>query len=385
MSGWAAYGGQSGVITTEQDGSDLRLLAQEGITEALTWSSALPGGDSTLNMTISQDSRYRTPGTNAGLLVTVFRGDVQWQGTLAEPQPHEGGGWDVTAQGCGTYGNNFRAISGGGSGGQGGTPASADAMVQDAIGRGLRWTKWANLDGIAGLDRTQLFEKGSKSVTEALNSFCAGSSDGSVPISLTWAVVGRKRQLQIFPLPRVITPTRLLITADPVGRALAGYYNAMYVRYQSSTDDPNSSTPAAYELSPAVTLPAMIGKHGRLEGYADFSNAGQMSPPDPTNRAGKILGTYQAISYTQTFTATPGMALTLGGTPVDLGTERAGEVYRVLGAGISAGGEVNAADQVIFPAAGTRGMTWRRPRRSSRISRLRDAGPASANLSTAAW
>jgi hypothetical protein len=246
------------------------------------------------------------------------------------------------------------------------TGASADLMVQDAINRGLRWDKWASLDGVPGMDLTQLFEVGSRSVTEALNSFTSGSSNGQAPVALTWALrnyrsrfagdgSGYFSQLQIFPLPSVRQPTRLLISADPVGRSLTGYYNAMVLRYQTAPQDPASSDPQVFDvwLEPlANVVTPSIARHGRLEGYADYSNAGYMTGAQARDRAAGILGAYQAVAYTQEWTATPGQVLTLGGTPVDLGTERAGEVYRVLGADLGAGGEVSAADQVMFLGGG---------------------------------
>jgi hypothetical protein len=347
VSGWAAYGGESQVVTTERDGGDIRLLAQEGMTQALGWGSALPGGDSVMSCTIAMDSRHRSPAMRAGRLVRVYRGDVVWRGTMAEPAPHEGGGWDCTAQGIGSYGNSFRAIAGGGV--AGGTPASANAMVDDAINRGLLWKRVQNLDVVPGMDLTQLYEKGSRSVTEGLNSFTSGSSDGSAPVALTWHVDGWESRIRVAPLPPVTAPTRLLISADPVGRALAGYYNAMVLRYQSSQDDTTAATYDVWqEPSSGFTVTPSMARHGRLEGYADYSNAGYMTAAQAKDRAQGLLSAYQAISYTQSFGVTPGQVLTLGGSPVDLGVERAGEVYRVLYADLGAGGEVSMADQVIF-------------------------------------
>jgi hypothetical protein len=362
VAGYAAFGGQSGVISTDQKGRDLRLLAQEGQTQALTWGSALPGGDSTLTMTVSMDSRHRSPAMNAGRLITVYRGDIVWRGTMAEPQPSASGGWDVTAQGIGTYGNNFRALDGGGS--AGGTPASCNAMIDGAIARGLPWVRRENLD--AGIDQTQLYEKGSRSVTEALNAFTDGGT-------LTWEVGGFDRRIRVRPLPMLppvstggprpaMRPTRLLICADSVGRALAGYYDAMVIRYQSSGDDQGGA--ATYDVAEAW-FPPQIDEHGRLEGYADFSNAGTMGLGEAQGRAFGILTAYQAISYTQAFTATPGMVLTLGGSPVDLGCEKAGEVYRVLYADLGAGGESSLADQVVFLGGA---YTWDDVQQSAQIT-----------------
>jgi hypothetical protein len=354
MSGWAAFGGESQIVTTEQNGSDLRLLSQEGEVQALSWGSVLPGGDSTLAVTVSQASRHRSPATNAGRLARVYRGDVVWRGTLAEPAPSDSGGWDVTGQGEGTYGNNLRALAGGGV--AGGTPASANAMIDEARTRGLPWVR-GNLD-VPGIDQTQLFEIGSRTITEALNAF---TDQGT----LTWTVGGqgsRPPLIRVYPLPvtrpvsssgprPAMTPTRLLISPDPVGRTLAGYYNAMVVRYQSSQDDPDGGSEATYGTAQAWYQP-QIDVHGRLEGYADFSNAGYMSLGEAQGRAAGILAAYQAISYTQEWTVTPGQVLTPGGSPVDLGLERAGEIYRVLYADIGGGGEVSMADQIVFMSGG---------------------------------
>jgi hypothetical protein len=350
VSGWAAYGGQSQVLTTRRDGGDARVLGQEGDVQALTWESALPGGDTAMNCVLSMGSRYRTPAVSPGRLVEVHRGGLAWRGTMMEPAPNEAGGWAVTAIGEGSYGNNLRAIDGGGAGGQGGTPASCDAMVQGAINRGLRWYKPFLLDLVPGIDTTQLYEKGSRSVTEALNAFCDGGT-------LTWQVSHRPGnllrgssvgQIDVIQLPSIYEPTRLLVTADPAARTLAGYYTAMVLRYQTSAND---AATASYDVA-QLRVPWLVDRYGQIEGYADYSNGGYMSGPQALIKAGSVLGAYQATSYSQGFTATPGMVLTLGGSPVDLGTERAGEVYRVIFSDFGAGGEVNSADPVTFLAGG---------------------------------
>jgi hypothetical protein len=357
ISGWAAYGGQSQVITTNRDGSDVRILGQEGDVQALTWSSALPGGDAAMTCSLAMEHRFRTPATRVGRLVEVHRGGVRWRGTMAEPAPNGAGGWDVTAQGEGTYGNNFRATSGGGV--AGGTPASADTAVGDAMRRGLRWDR-DNLDA-AGIDTTQLFERGSRSITEALNAFCDGGT-------LTWAVLPRpwadRGQVAVFPLPSAATPTRLLVTADPAARTLGGYYDSMVLRYQSSANDAATATyNLAQQPNPLVPNP-QTDLYGQLEGYADYSSGGQMSLPQAQLRANGILAAYQATSYSQAFSATPGQVLTLGGSPVDLGTERAGEVYQVIFSDLGAGGEVTPGDQITFLGGG---YTWDDVAQAARI------------------
>jgi hypothetical protein len=312
MPGWAGYGGQAQVLTARQDGGDQRLAGQEGQVVSLGWSSQLPGGDMSLQMAVAMSDRRSSTAFEAGRLVQAYRGGVVWRGTMAEPSPRPAGGWDLTAQGEGSYGNNFRATFG--------SPAQPNNMITSAVGRGLRWTRVMNLDGVPGMDLTQVFEDTSRTVTEALNAYTAGGT-------LTWAVNRDRARIEVFPMPRITAPTRLLVTADPPGRTLNGFYTGMFVRFQLTEDQ--SGQPAAYSWVFEEET-GRRGAYGALEGNADYSQAGVMTAGTARNYARGLLNAYQARAYTQTLTVTPGMVLTLGGTPVDLGTERAGEVYRVI-------------------------------------------------------
>jgi hypothetical protein len=211
------------------------------------------------------------------------------------------------------------------------------------------------------MDLTQLFERGSRSITEALNAFCDGGT-------LTWAVLPRpwadRGQVTVFPLPDITAPTRLLVTADPAARTLAGYYTSMVLRYQSSANDASTAT---YDLAqqPNPLLPnPQTDLYGQIEGYGDYSSGGQMSALQAGLRANAVLAAYQATSYSQAFTATPGQVLTLGGSPVDLGSERAGEVYQVIFSDLGAGGEVTPGDQITFLGGG---YTWDDVAQAARI------------------
>jgi hypothetical protein len=337
-----AFGGQAQVFSALRDGSDIRAVGQEGLVDSLSWGSALPGGDATMSMSVAMARRYRTPAFEPGRLVEVHRGGPVWRGTMAEPEPAENGGWLVTAQGEGTYGNNFRARF------YNTDRPDLDQIIGNAIdptrAGAMQWTSPGNLNGTPGLDRDQKFESGSQSVTEALNTMTAAKG------ALTWVIDRYRSRLRIYPLPRITAPTRLLLTADMPGRTLNGYYNAMWVRHQMTEDQ--SGNPAQFGLT-GVFFNGPAARYGALEGYADFANAGVMTGAEPGDRATAILNAYQATAYTQEFTVTPGQVLTLGGGTVDLGTERAGEVYAVIGTAgptdmLLNGGEVSALHQVCF-------------------------------------
>jgi hypothetical protein len=82
--------------------------------------------------------------------------------------------------------------------------------------------------------------------------------------------------------------------------------------------------------------------HGPAEAYSDLSNAGVMSAPAAQNVGNQVLARYQRASFVGPFTVRFGQLLTTGGTPVDLGTERAGNVARLLVTDAPFGGEVAA-------------------------------------------
>jgi hypothetical protein len=345
------YGGHSQVITSNRLapdpamwGPDPRIIGQGSTIEALSWSSALPGGDQQLTMTVRMADRMRSDALRPGRLVFAFRGaEVVWRGTMSEPQPSDGGGWDIACQGEGTYGNNLRAFHPGLPSGPDSVP-SANTVILDAINRHLRWRHVQNLDAAIGQAEltAQKFENCSRTVTEALNAWVAGGA-------LTWAVDRRDVGLRIRPLPVKDQPTRLLLTADPAGRTLNGYYNRVWLRHQSREDE--NGRPAEYGLGAAFDDGAR-DRYGPQEGYADYANGGLMSQGQADGRARQLMARFEAVSYTQEYTVVPGQVTTLGGTPVDLGMERAGEVYQVMGADQGYGGEVSL-DQLIRFVGGT--------------------------------
>lgn len=161
---------------------------------------------------------------------------------------------------------------------------------------------------------------------------------------MTWEITRRQHKLRIFDHPTV--PTRLLVVPDPPGRTLAGYYNTLYLRHQVTAD--GGAAGAATYANVHIHKTEAIRRFGSLEGYGDWSQAGVVSDATAEGWARGVLAAYTAASYTTAFAVTPGQVLTLGGTPVDLGTEKAGEVYKVMHAGGGWTGEPPQTQQVTF-------------------------------------
>jgi hypothetical protein len=317
----------SEVATTERDGSGLILLGQVAPVAALGWTSQLPGGDATLTATLTLPTAQRHAAIRPGRLVKAWRGGTVWEGTLAEPTT-QSGTWQVTANGIGTYGNNFQAAYSGGWGGANGADVPA-RVINEAVDRGLRWAKVPATigNGPPLLDFQVPFDSASKTLTEFLNGL--GAAGG-----LTWEITRLGHNVKFHALPTA--PTRLLLAPDPPGRTVAGHYNALWVKYRQN--------PGAVIHTDIYQNKRQADRWGPLEAYADYTAADPMANTwaqgnRATTFAAGVLAKTPATSYTNSFAVVPGQVLTLGGVPVDLGCERAGEVYKVIGATQGWGGD----------------------------------------------
>lgn len=319
------------MVTLAPDGSAPRWLGTLGHVTGLKYSFTCPGGCDQMSATLQVPARFRTDALNPGRIVQVIRGaSVVWDGKLDEPLP-SADGWSITAHGSGTFGADFMATY---SGAWPGTTSQVpDKAVNDAIGRGLRWVN-PGVNGVSGIYLGQPVDPGAQSVTDLLNLVCSKGG-------LTWYVSCRPRGnvLSVFPLPTTVN--RLLVSDSPVPRTLGGDVNTIWLRYEIN-EDTNTGTPATYGLTSA-TLPDSITAHGRMETYDDLSSVGLQSAGSAQLVGNQILKRYNRASFGGPFTVRYGQLLTTGGTPVDLGSEEAGGVCRVLLTDYGYGGEVSAA------------------------------------------
>ncbi len=301
----------SKVRTLRPDRTGARYLNALGPVGGLTYSYTVPGGCEAMTCTIGVDARSRTDALDPGRLVEVVRGgSVVWDGTLAEPAP--GGGWQVTANGSGTFGSRYAADYGIGNSWAALAP---DTVIANAIGRGLSWLP-TSVHGTAGLYFGSVPDSGSIFIDAMLNQMTS-------PGGLTWWVrrtpAGQK--LEIFPVDDD-TPNRLLLTAEAAPRTLGGDVNAIQVRY-CKTPDLGAGYPALFATVWALDQ-ASIDKHGRTEDYVDLSSNGAMTQVDAQAVGLSALKRYKRASYAGPFTVRAGNLRTLNGQPQDLGCFFAG-------------------------------------------------------------
>lgn len=295
-------------LVTFPPGGGLGLsMSHLGHVAPLVYSYATPGGCDQLSTTLFKPPRVRSEALTPGRIAKVYRGgSVVWRGILDEPVPGEQG-WQLTAHGAGTEGNDYLGIYSV----SWGTGIFNDCVDQ-AVGRGLDWVRGTNIGALSGIWTGQQFDPGSQTITDVLNLGCTNGA-------LTWQVTsgpGDTNLLQVFALPA--TPNRILVATSPVAQSIASGPNALYLRYQSSADAAGSSTPAVFSLT-SVTNAAQIAAQGRREDYSDLSSAGTQTSGAVQAVGSSVLQRFQRAGFTDPFVIQYGQLLNMGGTPVDPG------------------------------------------------------------------
>lgn len=324
-----AAAGATQLVTSRVDGTGRYYLGRLGHIPDLKYSDSMPGGADQLTCTLQADPSWRHESLDPGRRLLAIRGaSIAWEGSLTKPVPSDNG-WAITGSGSGNWGSSYRA--------NWSTAWTAAAVLDAAISRGLRWIRGSIA---AGTYLTEIHDSGSLSVTEFLNLITS-------PGSLTWRVRRTPGGLELDVIPIPATPTRLLISNIPAARTIAGgFINSLWVRYQATAD--SATIPATYDLNSADDVYS-IAKHDRLEEYWDISTAGVLDPGSSGALAVAALNKYTAASWADSFDVAPGQYLTMGGVPVDLGCENAGEVARLILADGPYGGEIGPAPPVTFP------------------------------------
>jgi hypothetical protein len=317
----------SQVRTNAPDGSDPRWLGEIGHVASLTYGYAYPGGASTMSCILQVPPTRRVTATNTGRILSVWRGSSQiWTGRLDEPQPAVDG-WTLSAVGNGSLGNNFCDIWT--------TWRDPDDHINQAIARGLPWKN-------PGISATGMWlgdqqDSGSQQITDYLNSV-------TIQGIVNWSVDPRDGTLSFAPMPAAVN--RLLISTSPVPRTVADDINVLFLKYQLTDDTSTTTAVATYDVAESVNQ-ADIGIHGPQESYYDLTANGIMAESAVVQNGDNILSRYNRASFAAPFTVSYGQLLNAGGAPVDLGTEQAGNVYRLMLTDFGYGGEVSAAPVTV--------------------------------------
>lgn len=323
--------GSTTILTMAPDGTDRQWLGTSvGPVTPPVYSHTYPGGCDQLSFALMLPPTNRVPAVNPGRIIQAYRGTSKvWDGKVDEPQLTDQQGQTVTAHGAGTFGTDYLAVW---------TAWTPDNILTQGQSRGLRWRRPAAGVPSTGLWLSQSQNTGSVTIADAYNAMTSLGAYG-------WAIDRRLLQVNMAPLPSAVD--RLLICTIPGNRTITSDVNAILVHYCSADDGNGNQTFAAV----FVVNAAGVAKHGRMEAYLDLQDAGVMTSTAAQAAGNAILTRYVRAPWAGPIPVQQGQILTLGGSPVDIGCEEAGHVYRVLFMDGGAGGEVLAAPTTIIGGA----------------------------------
>lgn len=326
----------SQVVTFAPNGTDARWLGAIANLTGLQYSYVYPGGCDQMQAQIQIDPVNRIAALEPGRIMGIYRGASRvWDGKVDMPTPSTTG-WQVNAHGSGQFGGDYDAY-------YSGTTFTIDEVLNQAINnRNMRWVN-PGLNGAASYWLSQVADPASTTITDFLNNI-------TKPVNVGWYIARGNIVTIQNPIPTTVTNT--LLTSLPAARSLQGYFDEIWLRYQSAADNTTTGAAATFGTT-SYQNAAQAAKHGQLEIYEDLSQAGTMSAGAAQAVGQSILAKYQATSFADPFTVAPGQLLSLGGVPYDLGVGMpAPMVCQVIVASNAYGGEVSPTPPLTFLVGG---------------------------------
>lgn len=278
-----------------------RWQALDGFYGDVEFATCWPGGSDSLTWTASGPQRRLL---GALPVLGQFGPLPVFSGTLTEPDASQ---QQLTAQGLWRLGNNYAALDGSGN-----ATATVDVAVDQAISRGLPWTRPTSISAVpVNLD----VSSSPATVASLLDAWTLESGQ-------RWGVDVNGR---LFAKPDPTVPAyQTLPMAGGLGFALDDYASTLVGRYINVVGN-------VYATTSWTDAVAQL-QHGHAETTVDLTGRG----PITTAVAQGILATMLALGastpqWTSTLTLTYGELLTPGGVPIALETVTAGQVVRVRG------------------------------------------------------
>lgn len=276
---------------------DGKWQSMETLVGDVNMSTIWPGGSDLLSWTpMLSFSRF-----HGGEDVTGRYGGVPvWRGHLLEPDPSQD---QLSATGAWRE-SDIAALDGTGT-----ATKVPDTAIDQAIARGLDWTRPASLQSSnVGIDISQ----GPVSVATLLDTMASGQTS-------RWGVDPYR---QVYKVDDPTAPSyQTLPLAGGLGYALDNYASTLIGRYLDST----TSTYKTVTVSVTPT-------HGYVEDIIDLTPRGSRSSTQASDILTNMLAKDRAVpQWTKPLEVAYGELLSMGGVPVALETVAAGEMIRVNG------------------------------------------------------
>lgn len=278
-----------------------RVLSMEGLYGDVEMATVWPGGSDTLTWTAGTRNRRRFPG---GQLAQAFLGPYcVWSGIHNEPDPAQE---QQAARGLWRQGDDFEALDGSGN-----ATKVPDTAIDQAITRGLLWTRPASISSSAvDVDTTQ----GPVSVSAVLDAWAEGNGK-------RWWVTPDQRVLGVTDSS---TPSWITFPLDSsLGYDLGNYASTLLGRYQTSTG--YATATRTDSVAEAI--------HGHKEQLVDLTPRGVLTSTKANTILDSLLSYGAAVpAFTSTIETAYGEILDRSGAPVAPETVYAGPYLRIYGA-----------------------------------------------------
>lgn len=304
------------ILYTEDPGGGRRQFLDRlvpGLSSAvsgLVWRTAFPGGDTSFQASLSVAQDLSHVGLNLGRKAVIQSGGaIRFQGSLG--QAARGTPWQLQGPGLAAA-----VVSSTGSGGfmaveSGGNAFNLDAVVTQAISRGLPWTKAGTLPTAgqadsASVDINSAFDQVGKALAQAWSLSPLGvCSMAALPTA----------------------PSYVLRAPQPLTPQLIGYTQGVGLYSNGSSNIVITDT----------THTDAIGRWGHIEGFYDMTGLGTLSGGTAaTYLSNWLTANIAAPSYTNAISVQYGQLRSVSGSShnqyggnVDLGTVRAGCIVTV--------------------------------------------------------
>jgi hypothetical protein len=301
-----------------------KWLAEIGPASPPTWTTSADGGCGEASWNMTLPATFRHPALRRGKLVQIKFGAANlWTGVLSEPE-HADDGWGFHATGLADQASGYLALTSTGD-----TTSTPDTAVDQAIVRGLPWTRPTSLSS------APLKDTGDG--TDALNYLNELLDVWADTVSKRWGV---NADGELYATADPTAPTWHLVPESATfGLADDEYASDIYLRYYGT--DFTLATATASDATAAAL-------YGRREFIVDGTSYGPIAAAKATANAQGLLDKGKArLGWTNSLEPTRYQLTTTGGAPASLALVKAQQMVRLHGLTNEQGQPVAYVDFVI--------------------------------------
>jgi hypothetical protein len=292
------------VCTELADGTDRRWLSEYGQVSGLQYGTIAPGGPKAMSGKLSAGPNFHGAVAAPGRIVRAYSGGFQtWSGRMDEPQP-TADGISFTATGIMAEGDDYSCISSNNA-------LLVDTQLDDAIARGMNWTRLNNTPSLFGVQPLGI----------TINAALQAAMD--LHGQPWWTTPAGDFFWFVWPTTPIYTLTAV---SDGGGRTRDGMFTDLAAVYLNS-----SGAITASGFTSSVGLRTKLGRKEKVLDLTGNGNYAAGSPPAAVTTAKLAELALNGIraAWTGSLPAPRGLLRTLGGAVVEPAVVQAGQMTQV--------------------------------------------------------